>query len=152
MTTELTAANVSRVFEDSLFTEDEVADISHHHYTVEQVLEMPEDERPFVPVEGVIHDIAFHPDRLRSHRDEVHDMLMQLPEEFRQHTGGGHSFLNAAGRADGVLWGEHMNVEQLLTLGIGLGLARWLMPKQVWAALPGGMPYVVVMDEEPAAS
>jgi hypothetical protein len=33
-------------------------------------------------------------------------------------------------------------MEMLFCLGIGMGLAKWLLPKNMWSALPGGMPYV----------
>ena len=38
----------------------------------------------------------------------------------------------------------HMTVESLLCLGIGLDLAEWCLPKEMWSLMPGGMPYVVV--------
>jgi hypothetical protein len=35
-------------------------------------------------------------------------------------------------------------MEQLFQLGIGLGLAKWQLPPEMWGVLPGGMPYVVI--------
>lgn len=48
---------------------------------------------------------------------------------------------------DGEQWGEHRNIEQLLVLGIGTKQAKMLMPRDTWAALPGGMPYFMVCDK-----
>ena len=44
----------------------------------------------------------------------------------------------------GEQWGEHMNIEQLLALGIATGQAGYPMPKEMWKMLPGGMPYFTV--------
>src|SRR5438309_657382 len=80
--------------------------------------------RNAVRVHGVRFDVGLHPDRLRSHEGEVRQWLMALPHEFRQSEGGGWTFLNACLDEDGNQWGEHINVEQLFTLGIGLGMVR----------------------------
>ena len=45
---------------------------------------------------------------------------------------------------DGNQWtGFHQRMEQLLMLGIGLGLMEIQVPRNLWEAFPGGMPYVV---------
>ena len=94
-------------------------------------------------VEGILHTYAFRPDKLIKHHDEVRGMLELLPDAFRVEIGGGWSFLNACYDRNEVQWtGEHWCMEMLFCLGIGMGLARWLLPKDMWSALPGGMPYV----------
>jgi hypothetical protein len=40
----------------------------------------------------------------------------------------------------------HQRVEQLVQLGIAVGKIRYLLPRDMWDALPGGMPYFVVVD------
>lgn len=40
--------------------------------------------------------------------------------------------------------GLYTRMEELLVMGIGLGLANWLMPRQMWSIFPGSMPYVVL--------
>lgn len=101
-----------------------------------------------VIVEGVVRSYGFHPQRLESHRAEVKELLAELPDNFQSDKGGGWSFLNACMTKDGEQWGEHIDMEALFCLGIGLGLAKWQMftMKQV---LPGGMPYVVVLNDQP---
>lgn len=91
------------------------------------------------------NEFGFHPGRLESHREQVKAMLAELDDSFQAKGGGGMSFLNACMTKDGEQWGEHRNMEQLFVLGIGLGLAKWLSDRSLWRAMPGGMPYVVVL-------
>lgn len=120
---ELTADNVNRVFRDCFFREEE-------------------DKTDYVQAEGILHTVGFHPKRLESHRQNVTDMLSMLPTKFKT---TGESFLNACDRADGVQWtGLHRTMEQLFLLGIALGLVESQAPRDMWSALPGGMPYYIV--------
>lgn len=96
-------------------------------------------------VEGIVNSYAFHPDRLEAYRSDVIDWLSLLPHGFRQEVGGGWSFLMACDQSDGTQWtGEHRVMEVLFCLGIGLGLAHWQLPRELWPALPGSMPYVSI--------
>jgi hypothetical protein len=72
-------------------------------------------------------------------------MLSDLPDEFQASGGGGWSFLNACMTKTGEQWtGMHPTMDKLFMLGIAAGKARWLMPRDMWSVLPGGMPYVSV--------
>jgi hypothetical protein len=122
---ELSAANVSRVVSLSLF--DEGADHSNA-----------------VLVDGIVTQFGFDPVKLESHRADVASMLWQLPVEFRKTEGGGWSFLNAPMDINGNQWGEQRDAEALMCLGIGLGLAETLMPRDMWSLFPGGVPYFAV--------
>lgn len=122
----LTADRVTAVFRDCLHTDDESLDGA-------------------VIVEGIINKSALHPERLASHRAEIAAMLAELPDEFRKSGGGGWSFLNACDDRNGRQWtGLHQTMDQLFQLGIASGLAAYLMPREMWAVMPGGMPYIVV--------
>lgn len=121
----LTSENVESIFLDCLFQEDE-------------------DRTSAIMVEGIINDFGFHPDRLKQHEEDIYSLLRELPEEF-QMNGIGASFLNACNNKDGVLWGQHRNIEQLVTLGIGIEKVRYMLPRQLWEALPGGVPYLTVL-------
>ena len=132
---ELTTKNVETVFKDCLYTEEEIT------------FEPPNSKVPkgCVIVEGIVNTFGFHPERLASHKEDIRSMLADLPTEFRENSGGGWSFLNACIRQhDGEQWGEHRNMEQLFCLGIGLGMAKWLLPRNMWNVLPGEMPYVSI--------
>lgn len=123
---QLTVENVDKVMLDCLFKEGE-------------------DTASAVLVEGVVNKYGFHPVRLDSHREDVASMLSQLPRQFRKGGGGGWTFLNACETETGEQWADgHLHMESLFCLGIALGMAKWVFPKALWTALPGGMPYVVV--------
>lgn len=125
------AKRVHEIVEECLYEESELADM--RRAAIEPAV-----------VEGITASFGFHPVKLEAHRKEVLEMLMQLPVMFRKSEGGGWTFLNACNTEDGEQWGQHSDVQMLFVLGIGLKLAAWCMPKDMWSALPGGMPYVVI--------
>lgn len=122
----LTAENVNKTFLECMFIEGE----STENYVLGQ---------------GVINNIGFHPDRLKQNESNVIEMLNQLPEEFKKSGGGGMSFLNMCNDKDGNQWSDlHATMDQLVTLGISLKKVSFLMPREMWQVLPGGMPYIVI--------
>lgn len=132
----LTAANVASgihaMLIDSLYRPDEMPTDGS----------LPEGA---VIVECVRGKIGMHPTRLEAHRDEVCKIIDLLPAPFHkvgEGAGGGWSFLNLAMLADGTQWGEHPNCDELIALAFGLKMGAFLMPRVVWAMLPGGMPYL----------
>ena len=95
--------------------------------------------------EGITSKFAFHPERLKKHREKIVEWLKALPRQFRKSSGGGWSFLNACFQENGVQWtGLHQRMEQLFCLGIALGLVESIMSREKWATLPGGMPYYAI--------
>lgn len=124
--TPLNPKHVTEVFLDCLFKEGE-------------------ETSNFIEAEGIQLTVGFHPERLRSHTAEIEAMLAELPDEFKRSGGGGMSFLYACYDRHGNLWtGMHQTMEQLFLLGIGIGKVNCLLPRPLWSALPGGMPYYVV--------
>lgn len=122
----LTAERVEAVLLDCLHREDESLDGG-------------------VEAQGIINRYSFHPNRLKSHAAEIGQMLSGLPDEFWSDRGGGWSFLNACMDRNGGQWtGFHRTQEWLFVLGIATGQAAWLLPREMWSALPGGLPYVSV--------
>ena len=122
---------VEKAFMDCLFRDEEI--------TPGQV---PEGA---VLVDGIVGRFGFHPGRLASHTEEVTNWLLALNHTFRKSKGGGWSFLNACEDEDGNQWtGLHQRMEQLFALGLGLDLVTLLIPRELWSALPGGMPYFAV--------
>jgi len=102
--------------------------------------ELPESA---VLVDGLMHKFGFHALRLESHRDEIKEIMRQMPKQFFRDSGGGWSTLNLCMTEGGEQWGEHRNVELLVAFAVGLKLASYLMPRDTWKIFPGGMPYVV---------
>ncbi len=125
---------VHAAFTDCLFKEKE---ITEQHVPPEGA----------VIVQGIIHQVGMHPDRLESHRDEVKGWLKSLPNEFQKSGGGGWSFLNACVDKEGEQWGEHDDMDHLFILGMGLKLVESQLPREMWDSLPGGMPYYIVVDD-----
>lgn len=96
-------------------------------------------------VDGIVRKYDFDLDRVHERADEIGELLGELPSEFQRTGGGGWSFLNACQDRHGKQWTDlHMPMETLFCLGIAAGNARWLVARDMWDVLPGGMPYVQV--------
>lgn len=130
MNMKLSAANVRATLTDCLFKDDEVTN------------GVPPNDA--VTAEGVMARYAFHPERLAGHRQDIASMLSELPDDFKSDGGGGMSFLNACYTKGGEHWGEHPDMDSLFVLGIGAGLAKYPLPRDMWSILPGGMPYITI--------
>ncbi|MFF2532348.1 hypothetical protein ACFVS2_25900 [Brevibacillus sp. NPDC058079] len=98
---------------------------------------------PYVGVQGVQGAIGFHPERLQSHKQEISDMIENLPKEIDSVEG--LSFLNVCQDKEGNLWtGMHKTCDELIMLAIGLELLEFTMSKELWMMCPGGMPMIRV--------
>lgn len=105
-----------------------------------------EDDPDGKVFEGIVTRALFT-DKIEEHRAEIEAMLMELPHNFRRSVGGGWSFLNGCVDSSGDLWtGEQRIVEYLVLLGMGIGKVSILLPRELWAVLPGGVPYFVIED------
>lgn len=129
--TVLSVSAVQAIMVDSLYKDEEMPDPG----------KAPEGA---ILVEGVLHNYGFHPERLRSHKEEIVALLNELDPVFHASGGGGMSFLNACVDKNGHQWGEHIHIEQLYALGAAVGAASFPLPKALWGALPGGMPYISI--------
>lgn len=104
-----------------------------------------EDTSKHVVAEGIVRTVGFHPERLQGHKEEISALLDELPDTFKKSGGGGMSFLHACIDKHGNQWTSlHLRMEQLFQLGIATGKVELLMPREMWPALPGSMPYYVV--------
>jgi hypothetical protein len=100
-----------------------------------------EDTTNQVKVEGIVNKFGLHPQRLEEKRELVTDLLAELPAEFKE----GWSFLNLCTTKDGKQWtGMHCICEQLVVMAIGLGLMEYCVQRELWAILPGGVPYLKI--------
>jgi hypothetical protein len=108
--------------------------------------EIQEEGKPpegAVVVEGIVRTFAFHPDRLEQSRPEVENIIREVVcDPFLKGIGGGCSTLTLCEDRSGQQWAEHRTIEELCCLAIGLKLAGWCAPRELWKVLPGGMPYV----------
>lgn len=130
----LTSDNVEKVFLDCLYREEEI-------------LGIPEGQPPegAVLIKGIIINTGLHPERLKGHLEDIRSMLSELPDGFSHDKGGGMSFLAACNTKEGTQWTSfHEIIDLLFVLGVGTKLVRLCAPRELWGALPGGMPYYVL--------
>lgn len=99
-------------------------------------------------VDGILGQFALHPERTKNNKDKIKDILNQMPEAFHVGKGGGMSFLNLCETKDGEHWAEHSTMNSLVVLGIATEQAAYCIPREMWSALPGGMPYVMFLTED----
>lgn len=123
--TQLTAQNVADLTRSCLMSEGD-------------------DKAQELQIKGVVHTFAFHKERVANAKEQIRELLSQMPETFHKNSGGGHSFLNACMTKDDVQWGEHLHIESLMCLGVAAGFVTYPLPREMWAALPGAMPYFTI--------
>jgi hypothetical protein len=99
-----------------------------------------------IEVDGIVHKAMLSKPLLEENKGKIEAFLAELPSEFQEKGGGGMSFLNACNDKHGMQWGEHVNMEQLFMLGLGIERVKCLLPRDMWEVLPGGMPYYVVLE------
>lgn len=97
-------------------------------------------------VEGVTYNFGFDPAKLEENKEQIKELVDELPEAFRESEKGGWSFLCACEDKHGNQWGEHTNIQELMTLGMAIGYIEYLMPREFWKLFPGSMPYFVIKD------
>lgn len=126
----LSSKHVTHIFEESL--------------AGETMIDNPENDKVIV-VNGICNNFAFNKDKIEEYKHKIIDMLGELPENFFSDKGGGWSFLQACQTAFDEQWtGMHLVMEQLFCLGMAINVVKPLLPRPLWQALPGGMPYYVI--------
>lgn len=123
------AKKVREIFEDSLYKESET---NHDNSII---------------CEGITITVAFHPERLLSHKDEIISLLNNLDDKFKESSGGGYTFLATPFDKNGVQWGGQSNAQELILLGISIGKVKCLIERELWHCLPGGVPYYMILDK-----
>lgn len=130
----INAERVREIVTDCLFDAEEIQTLGHDALMTVAVI-----------AEGITATFGFHPERLKGHEAEVVEMLKNLPEAFMADgDDGGWSCLKATVDKNNMLWGQHKDVEILLVLGLALGKVTYCLPRKLWGALPGGMPYISI--------
>lgn len=114
-------------------------------YTDEECAELEEGQVPdnALKVEGIVNNFAFHPERVEQRKEEIRDLLNEMPDEFHVDKGGGMSFLKMCNDKHGEHWAEHRTMGELIALGAAADMAKYCLPRELWSSLPGGVPYVV---------
>lgn len=116
---DLRAQNVKRVYEACL-------------------LQDHEDGAEFVTAEcyATAH---FHGARLRDSRQDIADMLAELPDRFRTYEGA--EFFAASENRAGWRWVgtdevAHWEIEMLVLLGRAIGAVEYIIPREDWTDFP----------------
>jgi len=125
-----TVERVQDILRDCLYSEEELNDSL-----------LPESA---VIVEGVSRSLGFHPERLVRNRGEIQTLIQEIvTDKFLKSDGGGFSFLNLCEDRSGELWtSQHSTVDDFVCLSIGCGMAGFCLPRNLWGAFPGGLPYI----------
>ena len=124
MKMKLTADNVMKVMKDCSY-------------------EKGDSENDAIVVDGIVSRFFFDKGKLKMHENDIIDMLLCLPDAFKQSKGGGWSFIMACDDKDGDQWGDHAQMEALFCLGISIDKVS-MTPRGLWGIYPGGMPYMTV--------
>lgn len=109
--------------------------------------EMPQKTERCIALYTCQGRFHFIPDKISEHRQEIHDILGNLRDEFFESKGGGYSFMALPFTKDDEQWGEQTNGDQLMALGLASGYMQYLFGAEMWRALPGGVPYIIIHEE-----
>lgn len=140
----LAPEHVHLVLGHCLFRDDELAEAPDDPEAPPELSALPDDA---VIVEMIMRSYAFHPGRLEEAKLVIRAMLGELPLPFQMPPagGGGWSFLQACvDRYDEMWTGEHRTMEALFALGTAAGLVTCPIPRDMWGALHGSMPYYAI--------
>jgi hypothetical protein len=125
----------------------ELTEFNVHEKFLYCLQKMSENGRRGVRVEAISIRVTFDAVRLLEIRSNIKHALDQLPTGFTQSLGGGLSFTAMKFNRQFRIWSYNpRSQEELLALSMGLGLADFLVPRDVWHLLPGQTPFVVIKD------
>ena len=120
-----------------------------HEIIMDCLFDETEDRSNAIIVKGIVSGFGFNPVKLEKHKEEILALLDELPNDYKEGSGGGMTFLNACYDKHGNQWtGEHRTMEELFCLGIAVGAVTECLPRDMWEALPGGMPYYAIKKRE----
>jgi len=107
-----------------------------------------EDTSKALTVNGVMMKVGFNPERIEQNRFAITELLLQCNENFMESSEAkGYSFLAFCEDKNGEQWtGLHSVCDNLICLGLAINKVIFLLPREVWTALPGGMPYLQIKD------
>jgi hypothetical protein len=123
------AKTVNEIFMDCLYEEKD----------------LPEDKstpKDAVLAEGLTLNVGFHPEKLKSHRQEIIEVIKEMPDAFIKGNAEPidcHFYLHRGLKKCAL---QHQTMEELVLLAIASELGGYCLPRETWSALPGGVPYV----------
>lgn len=118
--------------------------VKHVLTTCLQIQSAPEsgtESTETVVVQGIANNFVFNKHMLLQEEKHIEELLSDLPEDFKQ----GSSFMQMYTNREGEQWtGVIQPLEELLALGVAVGKIHYLVPREQWWSLSGGMPYIAV--------
>ena len=134
------AKRISEIVKYSLFSEDEVNLARKKDGTFDAACVITKMIRG--------NSLVFCWIRLKEFKPEIRKYLDLLSDEFKECVGAGYTFLSWCVDKNNRQWGEHINGDELVTIGRALGLCDFCIKnRSVWKLLPGGVPYIVILDK-----
>lgn len=116
---------------------------SEVHSLMSECLAEQFDSDGVIKVDAVVSSFAFDGAKINARSERIKALLSVMHSNFHKQHGGGWSFLQLPMDADGIQWGEQLEAEALVALAIAAGMGQFTLPRDMWSALPGGVPYVV---------
>lgn len=142
------AERVQDLFKHCLFIAEELPPSPPTNDPKETLKYLTDQGVKFIFVESVASKVLFNPDRIAESREEIRSILRDMDSKFMKQTPeddkSGYSFLAMPFDKDGVHWCEQPTADLLVALGIACGFIEYLVPREAWPSLPGGVPYFVI--------
>lgn len=136
----ISATRIREIMQYSLFSEDEVNRARKKDGTFDAACVIAK------MIGG--NTLVFCWIRLKEFKSEIRKYLDLLKDEFKEHVGGGYTFLSMCVDKNDRQWGEQISGDELFTIGNALGLCDFCIKNRLaWRHLPGGVPYIVILDK-----
>lgn len=95
----------------------------------------------YIKVRGLKKEFLFHPKRLKDLTLDIHILINDLPDDFKD----GQSFLKLCKNKRGQSWTESYEIcEQLMLLGIAIKEVKYCCLRTMWGVFPDEMPYIQI--------
>lgn len=107
------------------------------------------DDTKCISVYAITNVFCLDPEKVEKHRAEIYSLMEELPNEFWEEPigQGGFSFIRLPSTKENEQWGEQMNAQELMVLGLASGYMQYLFGPKLWKFLPGAVPFVVIHKE-----
>lgn len=136
MPTLISSHEVRTVMIDCLWPDEDIASLDRDAFKAQSII-----------VNGITAKFGFKPNAVKRYEARIKSWLQHLNPAFTNPRLGGWSFLQLCMDKDDNLWGQHVDCEALMVLAMAVRCCMYLLPRDIWSALPGGMPYLFFNPE-----
>lgn len=104
-----------------------------------------EDTNSSIIVEGITTKYGFNPKKIKENKDQIKEIVNELPEQFKLGYTFLHMCLNKEGQhKEGQHWGEQHTCELLMVMAVAADIMAYCLPRNKWDMFPGDVPYVII--------